>query len=113
MPSHALPPAALPVAGLLPNQPALAVGRQQTLTRQHLLPALPALEAYLLALREQIDPPLRQHKPIKLGKPYPLGQCLEICKAMQAAFGFILMEAVTVVLIFSFPWIATFLPNTM
>lgn len=86
MPSHALPPAALPVAGLLPNQPALAVGRQQTLTQQHLLPALPALEAYLLALREQIDPPLRQHKPIKLGKPYPLGQCLEICKAMQAAW---------------------------
>jgi len=71
-------------AALLPNQPAAAVGKQQAFTEQHLLPALEPLAAYLLALRAELDPLLSQQKPVKLGKRYPVGQCLEVCKAMQA-----------------------------
>lgn len=83
MSPHPMPSNRLP-ATLLPNQPAAAVGKQKALTEQHLLPALDALSAYLLALRTELDPLLSQQKPVKLGKRYPVGQCLEICKAMQA-----------------------------
>jgi hypothetical protein len=57
--------------------------RQQALTDRFLTPALPALEILLLKLRAELDPALRQTRPFRGSKPYPLGQCLEITKAVQ------------------------------
>ncbi|MCD2517678.1 DUF6447 family protein [Massilia sp. G4R7] len=69
---------------LLPNEPRVAKdGVQAALTARHLLPVLAQFEACLLYLRAEVDPVLRGRLPVKLGKPYPLGQCLEISKAMQ------------------------------
>lgn len=69
---------------LLPNEPRiLHPGAQAALTVRYLLPVLPALEAALLAVRRQLDPELERLQPVKLGKPYPLGQCLEIAEAVQ------------------------------
>ncbi|EJW12432.1 hypothetical protein A33M_2003 [Rhodovulum sp. PH10] len=48
-----------------------------------MLPALADLEIMLLELRELLDPELRRARPIKLGKPYPIGQCLEIARAAR------------------------------
>lgn len=70
---------------LLPNEPRiLNPEAQAALTERYLLPALPRLEACLLAVRRQLDPQLERLQPVKLGKPYPLGQCLEIAEAVQA-----------------------------
>lgn len=70
---------------LLPNEPIiLRKSTQEKLTQKFLIPVLGELEAFLLALRLQLDPGLQSEKPIKLGKPYPLGQCLEIATAVQA-----------------------------
>ncbi|WP_382249783.1 hypothetical protein [Herbaspirillum sp. GCM10030257] len=41
------------------------------------------IEALFLQLRRELDPTLIQTQPVKLGKPYPLEQCLEISLAMQ------------------------------
>lgn len=69
---------------LLPNEPCLHLPAvERALTEQHLLPVLPALAAFFLAVRQQLDPELEHLKPVKLGKPYPLGQCLEIARAAQ------------------------------
>lgn len=69
---------------LLPNEPRiLNLGAQAAQTVRYLLPVLPALEACLLAVRRQLDPELERLQPVKLGKPYPLGQCLEIAEAVQ------------------------------
>ena len=57
--------------------------RQTALTAQHLLPVLAELEAFFLALRAQVDLTLQPAQPTKLGKPYPLGQCLEISQAVM------------------------------
>lgn len=57
--------------------------RQMPLTERHLLPALPELEAFFLAVRAHIDTELEFTLPSKQGKPYPLGQCLEISQAAQ------------------------------
>jgi len=68
---------------LLPNEPRLTnVAFEQTLTERYLLPALAELEAFFLELRHSVDPLLLQSRPQKLGKPYPLGQCLEITLAV-------------------------------
>lgn len=68
---------------LLPQEPRIAnAAFEQQLTEQHLLPALPALEAFFLALRLSLDPLLLAANPHKLGKAYPYGQCLEITLAM-------------------------------
>lgn len=73
------------LAPLLPNEPRiLDPDAQAALTERYLLPVLPELEACLLAVRRQLDPELERLQPVKLGKPYPLGQCLEIAKAVQA-----------------------------
>lgn len=70
--------------GLLPNEPrVLHWAAQQRLTEQHLLPVLAALEQFFWAVRAELDPPLQQAQPRKLGKPYPLGQCLEISLAAE------------------------------
>jgi len=56
---------------------------ERALTERHLLPVLSELEACFLAVRRQLDPELERLQPVKLGKPYPLGQCLEIALAVQ------------------------------
>jgi len=69
---------------LLPNEPCLHLpAAERALTERHLLPVLPALEAFFLAVRRQLDPELERLQPVKLGKPYPLGQCLEIALAVE------------------------------
>lgn len=68
----------------LPNEPqALDSPIQIALTAHYLLPALAELEAFFLAVRAQVDPVLQAHQPVKLGKAYPLGQCLEISLAVH------------------------------
>lgn len=70
---------------LLPNEPRIADPvRQAALTERYLLPVLRELEVFLLSVRLQLDPELERRQPVKLGKPYPLGQCLEIAEAVQA-----------------------------
>lgn len=56
---------------------------EQQLTERYLLPALDNVEAFLLAIRKRLDPLLSRLKPSKSGKPYPLGQCLEITLAVE------------------------------
>lgn len=56
---------------------------QRSLTERYLLPALPALEQFFRAVRAEVDAELQPLSPAKLGKPYPLGQCLEITLAAQ------------------------------
>jgi hypothetical protein len=69
---------------LLPNEPrVLDWTGEQVLTERYLLSAGTALASFLLAVRTQLDPVLRERQPTKLGKPYPLGQCLEISEAVQ------------------------------
>lgn len=75
-------------SNLLPNEPRASGDRVQAeLTARHLLPVLAELEACLLHLRAELDPVLRDRLPDKLGKAYPLGQCLEISTAMQERLG--------------------------
>jgi len=69
---------------LLPNEPRiLNPDTQAALTARYLLPVSPELEACLRAVRRQLDPELERLQPVKLGKPYPLGQCLEIALAVE------------------------------
>ncbi|SEI93906.1 hypothetical protein SAMN05421831_1233 [Allopseudospirillum japonicum] len=68
---------------LLPNEPAVLQPDQQAqLTQALLIPVQTELTALLKAVRQQLDPILRQRQPSKQGKPYPLGQCLEISQAV-------------------------------
>lgn len=68
----------------LPNEPRVFDPvRQAALTERYLLPVLAELEAFFLAVRAHVDPALQRLQPSKLGKAYPLGQCLEISKAVQ------------------------------
>lgn len=69
---------------LLPNEPRLIDKTlQQALTDQFLMPAVGELMALLVGLREELNTELRQLRPVKQGKPYPLGQCLEISQAVS------------------------------
>lgn len=69
---------------LLPNEPRVPDWQsEQALTNQFLTPALANLEAFFLTVRNILDPELSRAQPSKWGKPYPLGQCLEISKAVQ------------------------------
>lgn len=68
---------------LLPYEPRIFnPAFQQALTKRHLLAKLAELECYFLSVRSALDPQLQQLQPTKLGKPYPLGQCLEIATAV-------------------------------
>lgn len=68
---------------LLPSEPRLVnTGRQQALTQQYLLPDQAALMEFFLALRLQVDAQLAPLLPGSDDKPYPLGRCLEITKAV-------------------------------
>lgn len=72
------------IASGLACRPVLVdVARQQALTAIHLRPVLVGLKVLLLRLRKTLDPALRAAKPVVNGKPYPLGQCLEITCAVQ------------------------------
>lgn len=69
---------------LLPNEPRVIDNpRQQALTEQHLLPTLGPLMTLMQGIRASLDPVLRAAQPFKWGKPYPLGQCLEISLAVK------------------------------
>jgi hypothetical protein len=69
---------------LLPNEPRIRNPVfERALTEQYLLPVLAELEACFLAVRTQLDPELQRLQPMKAGKPYPLGQCLEIAQAVE------------------------------
>jgi hypothetical protein len=69
---------------MLPFEPRIVdLGRQTVLSERHLLPALLELEAFFLAIRLHVDLTLERAQPVKLGKTYPLGQCLEISLAVM------------------------------
>jgi hypothetical protein len=69
---------------VLPFEPRIVdPGRQAVLSERHLLPALLELEAFFLAIRLHVDLTLERAQPVKLGKTYPLGQCLEISQAVM------------------------------
>ncbi len=77
------PSAAGAASVFLPFEPGIAdAGRQHALTERYLLPALPQVQAFFFALRAHVDRTLQPAQPVKLGKPYPLGQCLEISQAV-------------------------------
>jgi len=79
---HKLLPSTASRRALLPNEARLVdQSRQAVLTERYLLPALPELEAFFLAVRFQVDAQLEFTLPSRMGKPYPLGQCLEISQA--------------------------------
>lgn len=68
---------------LLPNEPRIDnEPAQHALTARLLTPALQDIAALFVALRYSLDKELSQLKPQKQGKPYPLGQCLEISEAV-------------------------------
>lgn len=68
---------------ILPFEPRIVdLGRQMALSERYLLPALSQLEAFFLAIRSHVDLALEPAQPVKLGKAYPLGQCLEISQAV-------------------------------
>jgi hypothetical protein len=56
---------------------------EQQLTERFLLPALGEVESFFLEIRKRLDPVLSAINPSKAGKPYPLGQCLEITLAVE------------------------------
>lgn len=69
---------------LLPNEPrVLDWVHEHELTERYLMPAMDSLRVFFLELRAGLDLELSRAQPIKLGKPYPLGQCLEISQAME------------------------------
>lgn len=71
---------------MLPQEPLNAAPLQEELTTRLLLPNRLALQAFFLRLRRETDRELIVQQPVKSGKTYPLGQCLEIC---QRAFGLV------------------------
>ena len=78
---RSFPPIAASVA--LPSEPrTFGRVRQAELTERYLQHALPEVEAFFLAIRAHVDPSLQRAQPVKLGKPYPMGQCLEISLAV-------------------------------
>ena len=69
---------------LLPNEPRVPDwDATHALTERFLQPALAELQALFLWVRAGLNASLREAKPFKHGKPYPLGQCLEISQAVQ------------------------------
>lgn len=70
---------------LLPNEPRqLDWHKESQLTQQFLTPVIAELGNFLLQLRVELDATLSAMQPFKAGKPYPLGQCLEISLAMKS-----------------------------
>lgn len=68
---------------LLPNEPRVAdKPEQHAKTEQYLLPASAAIFRLFQELRVLVDPFLSNRQPIKNGRPYPYGQCLELSLAV-------------------------------
>lgn len=68
----------------LPSEPSIRNLKEQSdLTVQYLIPVIDELEICLKSVRREVDVELIKKKPMKLGKPYPLGQCLEITQAVE------------------------------
>lgn len=67
---------------VLPQQPLDPTPAQQALTHDHLEPHEDAVLQLWQHARSSVDPPLAAAKPVKGGKPYPLGQCLELSQAV-------------------------------
>jgi hypothetical protein len=73
-----------PEPPLLPNEPrVLDAPRQRRLTDALLRPAEGEIGALMGAIRARLDPDLAAARQTKWGKPYPLGQCLEITRAVR------------------------------
>lgn len=69
---------------LLPNEPRLLDwDAQQAATCRFLLPKLAELKTLFFGIRTCLDPQLQRAQPVKNGKPFPLGQCLEISRAVM------------------------------
>lgn len=69
---------------LLPNEPCvLNWDAENALTERYLLPAVDCIETLFLHLRRGLNPILIDTQPVKNGKPYPLGQCLETSLTMK------------------------------
>lgn len=66
-------------------EPGPVNSRQSFLTQEYLEPSIADLEAFFLAVRNHLDVELQAEQPFKLGKAYPLGQCLEISMAVESA----------------------------
>lgn len=71
---------------VLPQQPLAPSAEQHELTSRVLLPQQQHLYALCTRARQAADQELRLQKPTKGGKPYPLGQCLEICQRVFGIF---------------------------
>ena len=68
---------------LLPNEPRVEDEHTQArLTQQYVWPERQALYALLVFMRQALDGELSKACPVKQGKPYPQGQCLEITLAL-------------------------------
>jgi hypothetical protein len=65
---------------MLPQQPLAPPPLQHALTERLLLAQQECLLAFFKQVRRDADQTLRVQQPTKGGKPYPLGQCLEICQ---------------------------------
>ena len=73
-----------PAQALLPNEPRqINWTKEKKLSDRFLLSEMASIEAFLYHLRSAVDEQLQSLQPFKAGKPYPLGQCLEITLAMQ------------------------------
>ncbi len=70
---------------LLPHEPRIANPvAEQALTERFLAPALDDLDALFRWLRADAEPALVVARPAKMGKAFPIGQCLEISRAVEA-----------------------------
>ncbi|HYC03203.1 MAG TPA: hypothetical protein VED40_07920 [Azospirillaceae bacterium] len=73
---------------LLPQEPAVPSRLEAALSSRFLTPALPAIEAFLLEVRAEIDARfLAAPEKLVRRKPYPVGYCLEITDAVVEALG--------------------------
>ncbi|KPF85192.1 hypothetical protein IP70_13495 [alpha proteobacterium AAP38] len=68
---------------LLPDEPAPVDAKQRELTERYLLPFKAEIFDLLLDIRLSLDPALSAKFPQYMGKPYPLGRCLEITNAVR------------------------------
>lgn len=69
---------------MLPQQPFEPTPQQHKLTMRLLRPRQAALQAFWQRARNEADRELRVQQPLKSGKAYPLGQCLEIAQRVFA-----------------------------
>ncbi|AUN33895.1 hypothetical protein [Niveispirillum cyanobacteriorum] len=68
---------------LLPDEPAPVDDKQRELTERYLLPFKAEIFDLLMDIRLSLDPALSAKFPQCMGKPYPLGRCLEITNAVR------------------------------